>query len=164
MSDNYLGEWGEATAGEAIQFADDEQASGTPPASESRAAAAAELVFGSLETFVVDYLLAMYRRAVSGTGSTWCAQWWRHPEAVVRLEALWRSWEYLRQDPATGISVWLRDHADYHMSVLLSADGPFKGCTETQHAARPLRPLQCASAPAGALEPAGGPGGLAGEL
>ncbi|WP_216666160.1 DUF4913 domain-containing protein [Actinomyces faecalis] len=27
-----------------------------------------------------------------------------------------RSWEHPRQDPATGMSVWLRDHADHHMA------------------------------------------------
>src|SRR3954463_7458930 len=46
--------------------------------------------------------------------------WWRRPEAVIRLEAVWRSFEALRQAPATGISVWLRDHADVHMAQLTS--------------------------------------------
>jgi hypothetical protein len=99
------------------------------------------VVFGSLEAFVTDYLLRMYRRSVSGNDTTWCREWWHHPEAIVRLDALWRAWEYLRLDPATGMSVWLRDHCDFHMRVLLSADGPFKGCTPEAHTARPLVPL-----------------------
>lgn len=37
------------------------------------------------------------------------------------MEALWRAWEHLRLDGATGISVWWKDHADHHMSVLLAA-------------------------------------------
>jgi hypothetical protein len=45
------------------------------------------------------------------------------------LEALWRAWEFLRLEGTAGMSVWWRDHADHHMSVLLSTDGPFKGCT-----------------------------------
>ncbi|WP_306914878.1 MULTISPECIES: DUF4913 domain-containing protein [unclassified Arthrobacter] len=45
--------------------------------------------------------------------------WYFHPEAVSRVEALWRAWEHLRLDGATGISVWFKDHADHHMSVLL---------------------------------------------
>jgi hypothetical protein len=98
-------------------------------------------VFESLEAFVNGYLLCMYRRPVSGNDATWCAEWWHHPEAIVRLDALWRAWEYLRLDPATGLSVWLRDHCDFHMRVLLSADGPFKGCTPDTHASRPLQPL-----------------------
>lgn len=104
-------------------------------------------VFASVEEFVQRYLLKLYRRAVSGNDTTWCAEWWRHPEAIVRLEALWRAWEYLRLDPATGTSVWLRDHCDFHMRVLLSADGPFKGCTPDAHAARPLRALPCQAMP-----------------
>ncbi|MGI8411545.1 MAG: DUF4913 domain-containing protein [Solirubrobacteraceae bacterium] len=110
---------------------------------------AAELYYATLEVFVDAYLLDVYRRPVSSTASTWCPQWWRHAEAIVRLEALWRSWEHLRLDPATGMSVWLRDHADHHMAVLLSSDGPFKGCTEKNHAERPLRPLPSSPAPEG---------------
>jgi hypothetical protein len=70
----------------------------------------------------------MYRRSLSGPGATWCP----NGGATLKptpLEALWRSWEHLRLDPATGVSVWLRDHLDHHMGVLLDADGPFKGCT-----------------------------------
>ena len=55
----------------------------------------------------------------------WAARWWEYDEAVIRIEALWRSWEHLRQDPSTGMSVWWRDHADHHMSVLMDPQGPF---------------------------------------
>jgi len=82
----------------------------------------------------------MYRRPLGGQGVTWCPEWWRHAEAIARLEALWRAWEHLRLDPATGMSVWFRDHADHHMGVLLSADGPFKGCKPDKHGER-LEPL-----------------------
>ena len=109
------------------------------------------LVFASTEEWVDGYLLVMYRRAVSGTATTWCAQWWRHPEAVVRLQALWRAWEYLRLEPAMGMSVWLRDHCDQHMAQLLSADGPFKGCKPAQHSQRPLEPLPSTPPPMGWL-------------
>jgi len=57
---------------------------------------------------------------------------------------MWRSWEHLRLDGNLGISVWMRDHLDHHMAVLLDADGPFKGCKPDQHAQRveafPLEP------------------------
>jgi hypothetical protein len=95
-----------------------------------------ELYFPTLMAFVTEYLTPLYRRGVTGPGMTWCAEWWKHAEGITRLEALWRSWEHLRLDPHTGLSVWLRDHADYHMAVLLSADGPFKGCKPDKHAAR----------------------------
>lgn len=111
-----------------------------------------EAVFASLEDFVRDYLLTVYRRKVSGQGMTWCGEWWRHPEAWIRLDALWRSWEYLRLDPATGMSVWLRDHADPHMAILLSADGPFKGCKPEVHSCG-LRPLPTTPIPPDAPDP-----------
>ncbi len=65
--------------------------------------------------------------------------WWMHPEAVARLDALWRAWEHLGNDPATGMSVWWRDHADHHMGVLMSPDGPFRKSTGTIDLGEPLR-------------------------
>lgn len=53
--------------------------------------APAELYYATVEAFVSDFLVLTYRRPVSATSATWCAQWWRHPAAVLRLEALWRS-------------------------------------------------------------------------
>jgi hypothetical protein len=84
-----------------------------------------ELVYPTVLAFVTEQLVPMYRRSLSSQERTWCAEWWRHSEAVSRLEALWRSWEHLRLDAAMGMSVWFRDHLDHHMAVLLDADGPF---------------------------------------
>ncbi|GAB3572344.1 hypothetical protein GCM10027405_38920 [Arthrobacter alkaliphilus] len=56
-----------------------------------------------------------------------------HPEAVSRVETLWRAWEHLRLDGATGINVWFKDHADHHMSVLLDPRGPFYKCDMQKH-------------------------------
>jgi len=99
-----------------------------------------QLYYPDLLTFVREYLSPMYRRSLSGQGATWCPEWWKHAEGITRLEALWRAWEYLRLDAHTGMSVWFRDHADHHMAVLLSADGPFKGCKPEGHGER-LKPL-----------------------
>lgn len=102
-----------------------------------------EPVCASLAVFVVEVLAPMYRRQL-GHGRTWCPDWFKHPEATARLEAMWRAWEHLRLDPATGMSVWFRDHADHHMGVLLDPDGPLKGCSpDSGHSPRPLAPLPC---------------------
>lgn len=93
--------------------------------------AAPELYYGSVDEFVREYLCVVYRRPINGNQLVWAADWWRYTEAVVRLEALWRSWEHLRLDPATGMSVWLRDHADHHMAVLMDPRGPFAGAPVT---------------------------------
>jgi hypothetical protein len=53
------------------------------------------------------------------------AAWWRYSQVVARLEGLWRAWEHLRQDPATGANVCWAEHAGHHMPTLLSPDGPF---------------------------------------
>lgn len=123
-------------------------ASDTHSTGSADSAAAAEddpaPYFGSVDEFVRDYLYPTYRRRIEGTrGGTgnsfrWDAEWWRHPEAVLRLDALWRAWEHLRLDPATGISVWLRDHADHHMPILLSDIGPFRAATDRVNDGDPL--------------------------
>ncbi len=106
------------------------------PAAPDGAAEPLELYFPTVLAFVTEHLVPMYRRSVSANDRTWCAEWWRHPEAIARLEALWQSWEYLRLDSNLGISVWMRDHLDHHMAVLLDVDGPFKGCTPDKHVQR----------------------------
>ena len=104
-------------------------------------------VFATLEEWVQSYLLNVYRRSVDATAMTWCREWWRHPEAYLRLDALWRAWEFLRRQPATGMAVWMRDYCDPHMTVLLSESGPFKGCEPGRHAAYELRPLPTVAPP-----------------
>ena len=98
------------------------------------------LYFGSVDEFVREYLIHHYKRPVSDRGGSavWAPDWWRYEEAIDRLEALWRAWEFLRLDPATGMSVWWRDHADHHMAVLLSPDGPFRGASGRNDRGEPL--------------------------
>ncbi|GAA5054130.1 DUF4913 domain-containing protein [Nocardia callitridis] len=87
-------------------------------------------VYSGVADFVENYLTMVYRRQVTDVGDTvWCPEWWRHAEAIARLEALWRSWEYLRGYRETGHSVWFLDHADRHMEVLFSPRGPFQYCS-----------------------------------
>lgn len=85
--------------------------------------------------FVSGFLTIVYARPVGAqiTGFRWCPRWWEHPEALSRLEALWKAFETLRQDPGTGAAVWWRDYADPTMSTLCSPEGPFKGCSPTSH-------------------------------
>lgn len=88
------------------------------------------LYYGSVDEFVREYLVKNYRRRVDGQRTVWAADWWNYPEATIRLDALWRAWEHLRLDPTTGMSVWFRDHAEHHMSVLLDPSGPFAAAGE----------------------------------
>ncbi|MCY9785700.1 DUF4913 domain-containing protein [Nocardiopsis sp. EMB25] len=107
----------------------------------------AELYYGSVDEFVREVILPMYRRKVGARGSRrWSAEWWRSAEAVSRLEALWRSWENLRLDGATGMSTWWRDHADYQMNILFDPDGPF-GRSEDEN--KPGAPLPYTPPPPG---------------
>ncbi len=65
------------------------------------------LFFANLDEFVRDFVRLVFRRGVGETGRAeyrWSARWWESAEAVIRLEAMWRSWEQARLDPTTGIS------------------------------------------------------------
>lgn len=110
------------------------------------------LYYLTLAEWMDDWLFPVYRRSVLGHERVWCPQWWRHAEAVARLESLWRAWENLRQDAATGLSAWFRDHADHHMTILLDSDGPFKGC-DGHHSDRPVDQLPHDPPPEGMFEP-----------
>lgn len=89
------------------------------------AAAESTTYYANVDEFFRNFLRPVYRRAINARTTFWAADWWRHPEAVLRLDAMWRSWEQARLDPATGMATWLRDIADYHMAILMSAQGPF---------------------------------------
>lgn len=111
------------------------------------------LYYETAQEWIEQWLLPVYRRSVLGHERTWCPQWWHHPEAVARLESLWRAWEHLRLDAGTGLSMWFRDHADHHMTVLLDANGPFKGC-DSRHSDRPVEELPYEPPPEGMFDTA----------
>ena len=117
------------------------------PGAEDKPEKTPELVYGTAEEFLHEQLLPTYVRSVTGKTAKWCIELFFHPEAVSRVAALWRSWEHLRLDPATGMSVWWRDHADHHMSVLLNPQGPFYNCDMKEH--RDPEHLEPRRAPAG---------------
>ena len=101
----------------------DLRATGNPSAGPAQGQAV-PFLYGSLPEFVEAVLAPLY--AKHGTsGGRWCASWWKHEEARVRLGAIWRAWETLRLDPSIGIARWLRDIADPQMDRLRDPDrGP----------------------------------------
>ncbi|MEJ5869370.1 DUF4913 domain-containing protein [Pseudokineococcus sp. 5B2Z-1] len=108
------------------------------------------LFYATLPDFVEGFLATTYARSFDLRELTWCPQWWRHSEAVVRLDAIWRAWEHLRKDPTVGTSTWLLQHGDPNMNVLMSADGPLKGCSPDKgHREPPWRRLPLEKPPPG---------------
>ncbi|MGH3126175.1 MAG: DUF4913 domain-containing protein [Streptosporangiaceae bacterium] len=91
-----------------------------------------EPLYPSVQDWVTKLFLPMYRRPLGGEWR-WCGQWWRHAEAIMRLTALWHSWEAMRLQPGTGTANWLRDHLDHQLPVLLGRNGPFAQCSEDEH-------------------------------
>lgn len=116
------------------QFRDDDAGMEPEPAPEPK------LFYGSADEFVRERLRYMYSRRV-GPGNSmfrWSARWWEHPEALARIDALWRAWEHLRLDGATGSSAWWIEHADHHMPILMSPEGPFAKSEDSNRAGEPL--------------------------
>lgn len=89
-------------------------------------------VYERLVDFVDGHFIPLVRRPLGGE-FRWCAQWWRHAEAISRLTAIWHAWEALRRQPGTGIGLWYRDHLDHQLPHLLGPRGPFFQCSEGEH-------------------------------
>jgi len=69
----------------------------------------------------------------SKDGIIWCPEWWKHPEAIARLWALYyahkQAWE--AADTLSARSDWWHYHWDHHRSILLDAQlGPFRDCLD----------------------------------
>ncbi len=98
--------------------------------------------FPNVYVFVQDFLVKVHPRPVrDGLSWHWCSHWWDHPEAVSRLEALWKAFEGLRRDPGTGAATWWRDYADPTIAALSDAGGTFAKCSDTSHAVPPDLPM-----------------------
>ncbi|MFD3508415.1 DUF4913 domain-containing protein [Nocardia sp. NPDC058666] len=106
--------------------------------------------YPSVIEFVDEYLSQVYSRQVTDISDTvWCLEWWRHPEAAIRLHALWQAWEHYRRQGGPGISVWFLDHADPHMAKLFDPRGPFKYCSVRNGHKKMLDPLPLTEPPEG---------------
>ena len=154
---NRLGEWDDDTpvydlADAPVTDVDEEPDELDEPLTRGEAGkvpAPPRLYYGSVDEFVREFICPTFRRNVGEQGRAdyrWSARWWESAEAITRLEAIWRAWEYLRLDPATGMSVWLRDHADHHLGVLMSPTGPWALSRDT---ASPNEPLPYQAPPEG---------------
>jgi hypothetical protein len=89
--------------------------------------------FANLEDWVSGFFQPTFRRQFGGE-HRWCTRWQEHPEALLRLEALWRSWESLRLDPTLGMATWLTNYADPQLAALTQRTGTFANCTLDRHA------------------------------
>lgn len=100
-------------------------------ASGTRATGQVVPEFASVDAFVEEYVLPNWR--YTPAESRWCATWWRHAEAVARLEAVWEAFEVMRLEPAPSLSTWWRDHLDVHRRALTSVEGTFASCSASKH-------------------------------
>jgi hypothetical protein len=98
----------------------------------------AEPRYDRLEAWVEEFLLDVVRRRIQftagrdGPALIWCHSWWDHPEALHRLEAAWRAWEYSRTDkaPVTEPANWWLSVLDPTMAALTGPGGVFWHCAQ----------------------------------
>jgi hypothetical protein len=90
--------------------------------------------FPDLLAFVDHHLAPMVCRRVDSDHLRWCAQWWRHPEALERLGAVWNAWETCRLQGGAAMSWWWVHSFDPNFAVLSDPRrGPFEACSEEIH-------------------------------
>ncbi|MFI5843890.1 DUF4913 domain-containing protein [Catenuloplanes sp. NPDC051500] len=87
-------------------------------------------LYTDVEGWVAGYFAPMFlHRVVGSTRVRWCPRWWDHAEVIARLTLLWNTWEAARWEPAAKPGWWL--DLDHHLPILLSPDGPFRNCRQT---------------------------------
>lgn len=141
-------DWGDDPDDETMQAAQGEDDTGmkVAPVSAEETEEVAGTVFPDFHTWVGEWLVPVVRRPFKA-GSVWCPQWWLHPEALRRLDALWRAWESSRAEGGAGMSYWWVMHFDSHFAVLTDgARGPFAACKDEVHDPK-IQPLPCDTPP-----------------
>ena len=68
----------------------------------------------------------------------WCPEWWKHPEVVARLTAVWDAYlaSLTLAEGGDGLAVsnWWLQHWDTHAAVLFNpSTGPFRSCDQHGH-------------------------------
>lgn len=110
---------------------------------EESAERGAELFYGNVNDFVTDRFVYFVSSPSATSGRVWCPEWYRHAEALSRLDSLWRAWEALRWDGGLGMSNWWLHHVDPHMRALLDpVTGPFVNCGDGHGTHEPLPVMQ----------------------
>ncbi|WP_375541505.1 DUF4913 domain-containing protein [Quadrisphaera sp. INWT6] len=101
------------------------------------AAVTDEKAYPDLDSWVRDYFCTTFVRPLGGE-YRWCVRWPEHREAVLRLDALWSSWNALTRDPHLGMSTWLHQFLDPQLTILLAPRGPFVSCSARRYEDTPV--------------------------
>lgn len=103
-------------------------------------------LFAHYSDFVHEWLLPVTSVRIAANNRegqySWCRQWWRHRNVVLRFAAVHRAFEAAvrADDPAAMSTLFLR-HIDVHLrEVLDAAKGPLYRCTPDQHTECPGLP------------------------
>lgn len=84
-----------------------------------------EMAFETSEEWLTQWALPHYRRRFNAGGHKWDPAWWQYEEAQTVIEALWRTFEQMRWEGATGLASFMRDYFYPLMGQLTGPDGAF---------------------------------------
>lgn len=82
-----------------------------------------ETFFGNVYEFVEEWVLPRYQRKPGEV--RWDPNWFENVEALDRLEAMWRAWEFYRLEGMTGMAVFWNDQFTPTMYELTNPHGTF---------------------------------------
>ncbi|WP_159796681.1 DUF4913 domain-containing protein [Puerhibacterium puerhi] len=86
--------------------------------------------YANVAEWVEQWLLPHWKR--NPKQGKWDPRWWEYAEVIARLEALWQSWEFLRHEGMTGMTVFFRDYLGPEMREITAPDGPFWKLSDVQ--------------------------------
>ena len=85
-----------------------------------------------LEDFVVAFVMQTMERSLD-SAERWCAQWYRHPEAVTRLRLVYETYRVAQAGSAHEFVRWLTGVFEPQLAALLDPRGPFARCSPHRH-------------------------------
>jgi len=98
-----------------------------------------QLYYSNVLEFVADRFRYLVPLSGPDSGRVWCPSWFRHAQALSRLDSVWRAWEFLRFEPSLGMSNWWLHHVDPHVRALTDpVTGPFAQCVNGHQSDEPL--------------------------
>lgn len=118
-------ETGTDTEYQAVPIEDDTvEPAGRAPDDGDEDASSPPTRFNDMYEFMNTIITPVFSRKLSERSAApvrWDPDWWRYPEAVLRADLMWRTFEVARakQDP-NELEAWLRVTVDHHMGILLN--------------------------------------------
>lgn len=90
----------------------------------------------TLIAWVRDNVAWLLERIIPGSSDPyWCDQWWRHPEALARMDTVRHVWLDGTREPSGAAKFAFWQCLDHQITALMAPNGPFARCGDSTHSA-----------------------------